>query len=87
MCPACPQRVPVPPRTVQSAELPTLEEACATFARARHRFERLEATRQQLAELLQVRPPPQCPHPIPGWGMGGQPGDIGTLLVGIVSPG
>ncbi|NWW60511.1 SYTC protein, partial [Ifrita kowaldi] len=40
-------------RTVQSAELPALEEACATFARARHRFERLEATRQQLAELLQ----------------------------------
>uniref|UniRef100_A0A8C5J1H6 Threonine--tRNA ligase, mitochondrial n=1 Tax=Junco hyemalis TaxID=40217 RepID=A0A8C5J1H6_JUNHY len=39
-------------RTVQSAELPLLEEACATFARARHRFERLEATRQQLAELL-----------------------------------
>ncbi|NXM18397.1 SYTC protein, partial [Ploceus nigricollis] len=39
-------------RTVQSAELPALEEACATFARARHRFERLEATRQQLAELL-----------------------------------
>ncbi|KFO56027.1 Threonine--tRNA ligase, cytoplasmic, partial [Corvus brachyrhynchos] len=40
-------------RTVQSVELPALEEACATFARARHRFERLEATRQQLAELLQ----------------------------------
>ncbi|NXU34470.1 SYTC protein, partial [Drymodes brunneopygia] len=39
-------------RSVQSAELPALEEACATFARARHRFERLEATRQQLAELL-----------------------------------
>ncbi|NXQ13222.1 SYTM protein, partial [Peucedramus taeniatus] len=39
-------------RTVQSSELPALEEACATFARARHRFERLEATRQQLAELL-----------------------------------
>ncbi|XP_027558608.1 uncharacterized protein LOC113977032 [Neopelma chrysocephalum] len=39
-------------RTVQSAELPALEEACAAFARARHRFERLEATRQQLAELL-----------------------------------
>lgn len=39
-------------RTVQSTELPVLEEACATFARARHRFERLEATRQQLAELL-----------------------------------
>lgn len=53
--PACPRA----PRTVQSAELPALEEACATFARARHRFERLEATRQQLAELLQVRPPPQ----------------------------
>ncbi|NWQ70686.1 SYTM protein, partial [Neopipo cinnamomea] len=39
-------------RTVQSAELPALEEACAAFARARHRFERLEATHQQLAELL-----------------------------------
>ncbi|XP_051629961.1 threonine--tRNA ligase, mitochondrial [Manacus candei] len=39
-------------RTVQSTELPALEEACAAFARARHRFERLEATRQQLAELL-----------------------------------
>ncbi|NXT61173.1 SYTC protein, partial [Chaetops frenatus] len=39
-------------RTVQSTELPALEEACATFARARHRFERLEGTRQQLAELL-----------------------------------
>ncbi|NXD46388.1 SYTC protein, partial [Copsychus sechellarum] len=39
-------------RTVQSAELPALEEACAAFARARHRFERLEAPRQQLAELL-----------------------------------
>ncbi|NXL80542.1 SYTM protein, partial [Leptocoma aspasia] len=39
-------------RTVQSAQLPVLEEACATFARARHHFERLEATRQQLAELL-----------------------------------
>ncbi|XP_058716738.1 threonine--tRNA ligase, mitochondrial [Poecile atricapillus] len=39
-------------RTVQSAELPALEEACATFARARHRFERLEASCQQLAELL-----------------------------------
>ncbi|KFO74125.1 putative threonine--tRNA ligase 2, cytoplasmic, partial [Cuculus canorus] len=35
-------------RTVQRAELPALEEACATFARAGHRFERLEATRQQL---------------------------------------
>ncbi|KAM4880389.1 threonine--tRNA ligase, mitochondrial isoform 2-T2 [Sylvia borin] len=46
-------------RTVQSAELPALEEACTTFAHARHRFERLEATRQQLAELLQVRPPPR----------------------------
>ncbi|NXR66029.1 SYTM protein, partial [Rhadina sibilatrix] len=40
-------------RTVQSSELPALEEACAAFARARHRFERLEATHQQLAELLQ----------------------------------
>uniref|UniRef100_A0A8C3Y6B5 Threonine--tRNA ligase, mitochondrial n=1 Tax=Catharus ustulatus TaxID=91951 RepID=A0A8C3Y6B5_CATUS len=43
-------------RTVQSAELPALEEACAAFARARHRFERLEATRQQLAELLKHNP-------------------------------
>ncbi|XP_027766078.1 threonine--tRNA ligase, mitochondrial-like, partial [Empidonax traillii] len=40
-------------RTVQSAELPALEEACAAFARAQHPFERLEAPRQQLAELLQ----------------------------------
>ncbi|NWV21973.1 SYTM protein, partial [Origma solitaria] len=39
-------------RAVQSAELPALEEACAAFTRAQHRFERLEATRQQLAELL-----------------------------------
>ncbi|NXC07833.1 SYTC protein, partial [Orthonyx spaldingii] len=43
-------------RAVQSTELPALEEACATFARARHRFERLEATRQQLAELLKHNP-------------------------------
>ncbi|NXO21354.1 SYTC2 ligase, partial [Cisticola juncidis] len=40
-------------RTVQSAELPALQDACAAFARARHRFERLEAPRQELAELLQ----------------------------------
>ncbi|XP_074785256.1 threonine--tRNA ligase, mitochondrial isoform X2 [Athene noctua] len=39
-------------RTVQRDELPALEDACAAFARARHRFERLEATRQQLAELF-----------------------------------
>ncbi|XP_069734474.1 LOW QUALITY PROTEIN: threonine--tRNA ligase, mitochondrial [Phaenicophaeus curvirostris] len=39
-------------RTVQRAELPALEEACGTFARAGHRFERLEATRQQLEELF-----------------------------------
>ncbi|XP_074665596.1 threonine--tRNA ligase, mitochondrial [Strix aluco] len=39
-------------RTVQRDELPALEDACAAFARAGHRFERLEATRQQLAELF-----------------------------------
>ncbi|XP_009469687.1 PREDICTED: threonine--tRNA ligase, mitochondrial, partial [Nipponia nippon] len=39
-------------RTVQRGELPALEDACAAFARAGHRFERLEATRQQLAELF-----------------------------------
>ncbi|NWI33906.1 SYTM protein, partial [Sula dactylatra] len=39
-------------RTVQRGELPALEEACAAFARAGHRFERLEATRQQLSELF-----------------------------------
>ncbi|NWW96795.1 SYTC2 ligase, partial [Rhynochetos jubatus] len=39
-------------RTVQRAELPALENACAAFARVGHRFERLEATRQQLAELF-----------------------------------
>ncbi|NXN93106.1 SYTM protein, partial [Rhinopomastus cyanomelas] len=39
-------------RTVQREELPALEEACATFARLGHRFERLEATRQQLQELF-----------------------------------
>ncbi|XP_042640499.1 threonine--tRNA ligase, mitochondrial isoform X2 [Tyto alba] len=43
-------------RTVQRAELPALEEACAAFARAGHRFERLEATRQQLAELFKHNP-------------------------------
>ncbi|KAF1570180.1 Threonine--tRNA ligase, cytoplasmic, partial [Eudyptes moseleyi] len=42
-------------RTVQRDELPALEEACAAFARAGHRFERLEATRQQLAELFKRR--------------------------------
>ncbi|XP_054033528.1 threonine--tRNA ligase, mitochondrial [Dryobates pubescens] len=40
-------------RTVQRSELPALEDACAAFARARHRFERLEATRRQLRELFQ----------------------------------
>ncbi|KAM6190183.1 LOW QUALITY PROTEIN: threonine--tRNA ligase, mitochondrial [Sarcoramphus papa] len=39
-------------RTVQRGDLPALEDACAAFARAGHRFERLEATRQQLAELF-----------------------------------
>ncbi|NXL53501.1 SYTM protein, partial [Podilymbus podiceps] len=39
-------------RTVQRGELPVLEDACAAFARARHRFEYLEAPRQQLAELF-----------------------------------
>ncbi|NXW12049.1 SYTM1 protein, partial [Fregetta grallaria] len=39
-------------RTVQRGELPALEDACAAFARAGHCFERLEATRQQLAELF-----------------------------------
>ncbi|XP_068026819.1 LOW QUALITY PROTEIN: threonine--tRNA ligase, mitochondrial [Melanerpes formicivorus] len=40
-------------RTVQRGELPALEDACAAFARDRHRFERLEATRRQLRELFQ----------------------------------
>ncbi|XP_052652594.1 threonine--tRNA ligase, mitochondrial isoform X2 [Harpia harpyja] len=39
-------------RTVQRGELPALEDACDAFARTGHRFERLEATRQQLAELF-----------------------------------
>ncbi|XP_064355095.1 threonine--tRNA ligase, mitochondrial isoform X2 [Dromaius novaehollandiae] len=39
-------------RTVQRAELPALEAACEAFARARHPFERLEATREQLRELF-----------------------------------
>ncbi|NWU89307.1 SYTM protein, partial [Upupa epops] len=39
-------------RTVQRDELPALEEACTTFASLSHRFERLEATRQQLEELF-----------------------------------
>ncbi|KAM6294221.1 LOW QUALITY PROTEIN: threonine--tRNA ligase, mitochondrial [Aegotheles albertisi] len=43
-------------RTVQGRELPALELSCATFARAGHRFERLEATRQQLAELFKDNP-------------------------------
>lgn len=50
-------------RTVQRDELPALEDACATFARVGHRFERLEATRQQLAELFKVRPSPPPPPP------------------------
>ncbi|XP_065713996.1 threonine--tRNA ligase, mitochondrial isoform X1 [Patagioenas fasciata] len=40
-------------RTVQGGDLPALEEACVTFARSGHRFERLEATRPQLAQLFQ----------------------------------
>ncbi|XP_065509654.1 threonine--tRNA ligase, mitochondrial isoform X4 [Caloenas nicobarica] len=40
-------------RTVQGGDLPALEEACAAFARGGHRFERLEATRPQLAQLFQ----------------------------------
>ncbi|XP_062453713.1 threonine--tRNA ligase, mitochondrial isoform X2 [Rhea pennata] len=39
-------------RTVQRDELPALEEACRAFARGRHPFERLEATREQLLELF-----------------------------------
>uniref|UniRef100_A0A493T8I3 threonine--tRNA ligase n=1 Tax=Anas platyrhynchos platyrhynchos TaxID=8840 RepID=A0A493T8I3_ANAPP len=39
-------------RTVQRSELPALEDACMAFARAQHRFERLEATREQLGELF-----------------------------------
>ncbi|KAM6234282.1 threonine--tRNA ligase, mitochondrial isoform 2-T2 [Porphyrio hochstetteri] len=39
-------------RAVQRDELPALEAACVAFTRAGHRFERLEATRQQLAELF-----------------------------------
>ncbi|NXX15100.1 SYTC2 ligase, partial [Podargus strigoides] len=40
-------------RTVQRDELPALEDACVAFTRSGHRFERLEATRQQLARLFQ----------------------------------
>ncbi|NXI41974.1 SYTC2 ligase, partial [Galbula dea] len=43
-------------RTVQRGELPALEDACAAFTRAGHRFERLEATRQQLAQLFKHNP-------------------------------
>ncbi|KAM6365324.1 extracellular matrix protein 1 [Pluvialis apricaria] len=73
-------------RTVQRGELPALEEACAAFARAGHRFERLEATRQQLAELFKVRPaacplpgmsPPQC-VPSPSQHGAAEP-SVGTL--------
>uniref|UniRef100_A0A672UPC5 Probable threonine--tRNA ligase, cytoplasmic n=1 Tax=Strigops habroptila TaxID=2489341 RepID=A0A672UPC5_STRHB len=39
-------------RTVPRGDLQALEQACAAFARAGHRFERLEAPRQQLMELL-----------------------------------
>lgn len=54
----------MPRRTVQRSELPALEDACMAFARAQHRFERLEATREQLGELFKVRPPPLgCPLP------------------------
>ncbi|NXY86005.1 SYTC protein, partial [Alcedo cyanopectus] len=53
-------------RAVQSEELPALEEACGAFASAGHRFERLEATPQQLAQLLKVTAGPSLlapPHP------------------------
>ncbi|XP_064032025.1 threonine--tRNA ligase, mitochondrial isoform X2 [Pogoniulus pusillus] len=39
-------------RAVQRCELPALEDACAAFARGSHRFERLEATPQQLQQLF-----------------------------------
>ncbi|XP_061231285.1 threonine--tRNA ligase, mitochondrial-like, partial [Neopsephotus bourkii] len=40
-------------RTVPRGDLQALEGACAAFARARHRFERLEAPRERLRELLE----------------------------------
>ncbi|XP_030321125.1 threonine--tRNA ligase, mitochondrial [Calypte anna] len=43
-------------RTVQGDELPALQDACVTFARQGHRFQRLVATRPQLAQLLQHNP-------------------------------
>ncbi|NXG46091.1 SYTC protein, partial [Psilopogon haemacephalus] len=39
-------------RAVQRSELPALEDACVDFARARHSFQRLEATPQQLRQLF-----------------------------------
>ncbi|NXC42651.1 SYTC protein, partial [Penelope pileata] len=39
-------------RTVQRSELPALEDACMAFACAQHRFECLEATHEELAELF-----------------------------------
>lgn len=61
----------MPRRTVQRSELPALEDACMAFARAQHRFERLEATREQLGELFKVRPPPRVfpprAHPTRSW--------------------
>lgn len=40
---------------MQRSELPVLEDACMAFARSQHRFERLEATREELLELFKVR--------------------------------
>ncbi|XP_062466104.1 threonine--tRNA ligase, mitochondrial, partial [Pezoporus occidentalis] len=40
-------------RTVPRGDLQALEGACAAFARAGHRFERLEAPRERLRELLE----------------------------------
>lgn len=81
-------------RTVQRSELPALEDACDTFARTGHRFERLEATRQQLAKLFKVRPQ-ACPLPgmslpqhVPSLCRYGvrmpSLGTSGTLLVGVM---
>ncbi|XP_061872189.1 threonine--tRNA ligase, mitochondrial [Colius striatus] len=39
-------------RTVQRGELPALQDACLAFARAQHRFQRLQASRQQLLQLF-----------------------------------
>lgn len=88
--PACPQHVPSC-RTVQGGDLPALEEACVTFARSGHRFERLEATRPQLAQLFQVWPlcpllsqPLWGPGDTPGWGCGagGEQGPVSPPLSG-----